>query len=436
MKFYNREHEIQVLHNTQLMAEKSAQMTFIIGRRRIGKTKLILNAFDEKLVYWFVSKKSEALLCAEFIEQLKTSLNMPVFGEFSRFSQLFEFVLNYACTHSFTLSIDEFQNFFAINPSIYSDIQNLWDRYKDRTKLNLILCGSIYSLMNRIFEDAKEPLYGRANRKLIIKPFTIKTLKFILNDVTNPLDAQSILDFYAITGGVAKYVELLVEHQAFSFNAIMDLMLCHGSIFIHEGRDVLIEEFGKDHAQYFSILSLIANSKTSRSEIESILGKSVGGHLERLEHDFGIIKVVKPILSKPLGKTQKYRIEDHFLNFWFRFIYKYQSAMEIENYAYVKAIIQADWSTFVGRVLETYFIEVFKESKQYNIIGQYWERDNQNELDLVAINEREKRAVIAEVKLNPKRINQAILPQKAARLTAMLSDYDISYQGLSLKDLR
>ena len=435
MKFYNRETDIQVLHNARDMAEQSAQMTFIMGRRRIGKTKLILNSFDDKLVYWFVSKKSEALLCTEFLEQLKASLNIPVFGTFHRFSELFELVLNHACTHSFTLSIDEFQNFFAINPAIYSDIQDLWDRYRDRTKLNLILSGSIYSLMNRIFENAKEPLYGRANRKLLLKSFKIKTLQTILNDTAGPIDAKSMLAFYAITGGVAKYVELLVEHQAFSFNAMLDLMLCHGSIFIHEGRDVLIEEFGKDHAQYFSILSLIASSKTSRSEIESILGKSVGGHLERLEHDFGIISVVKPILSKPLGKTQKYRIEDHFLNFWFRFIYKHQSAIEIENYDYVKAIIQADWNTFVGRVLERYFLDLFKESKQYSLIGQYWERNNQNELDLVALNEREKRAVIAEVKLNPKRLNKSALSKKAARLITLLPDYEITYQGLSLDDL-
>ena len=72
------------------------------------------------------------------------------------------------------------------------------------------------------------------------------------------------------------------------------------------------------------------------SEIESILGKSIGGYLERLEHDFGLIKTIRPIFAKPNGRIQKYIIEDNFLSFWFRFIYKYQSAIEIENYDYVE----------------------------------------------------------------------------------------------------
>ena len=60
---------------------------------------------------------------------------------------------------------------------------------------------------------------------------------------------------------------------------MLDVFFENGSLFVHEGRDILIEEFGKDYTIYFSILSLIANSKTARTEIESILQKSVGGYL-------------------------------------------------------------------------------------------------------------------------------------------------------------
>lgn len=73
-----------------------------------------------------------------------------------------------AKTRAFTLVIDEFQEFLSINSTIYSDMQNIWDSYKDNTKLNLVLSGSIYSLM-KIFEDKKEPLFGRANNKYISK---------------------------------------------------------------------------------------------------------------------------------------------------------------------------------------------------------------------------------------------------------------------------
>ena len=436
MKFYNREHELQTLHEMAIKSNHASQMTFIVGRRRVGKTKLILAAYPDNRVYFFVSKKSERLLCNEFKTQIHSNLGVTVHGDFTQFSQLFEYLLELSMTRHFTLVIDEFQEFFAINPAIYSEIQNLWDQYKDQSKLNLVLSGSIYSLMHKIFEHAKEPLYGRANKKMILKPFGIQTLHDIFTDYKAPVTPKAMLAFYTITGGVAQYVELLADNHAFNLDTILDVFFENSSIFIHEGRDILIEEFGKDYTTYFSILSLIASSKTSRPEIESILNKSIGGYLERLENDFGIIKTIKPIFSKPNGRTQKYVIEDNFLSFWFRFVYKYQSAIEIENYDYVKSIIKADFDTFSGRFLEKYFVEQFKNSKQFNLIGNYWERGHQNEIDIIAVNEREKFAVIAEVKLSKKRIKLHDLEHKAHALSNdQLSGYKIVYQGLSLDDM-
>ncbi len=436
MKFYNRENELQILRDMAIKSHQTAQMTFIVGRRRIGKTKLVLEAYPDRVVYFFVSKKSENLLCHEYKQQIQSSLNINIHGEFIQFAHLFEYLLEISKTKQFTLIIDEFQQFFTINPSIYSEIQNLWDRYKDKCKINLILCGSIYSLMHKIFENAKEPLYGRANKKMMLKPFGVQTLHQIFIENHAQISPKEMLAFYTITGGVAKYIELLVDEKAFDLDTILDVFFNNSSMFINEGRDILIEEFGKEHTTYFSILSLIASSKTSRTEIESILGKSIGGYLERLENDFGIIKTIKPVFSKPYGRTQKYLIEDNFLNFWFRFVYKYQSAIEIENYDYVKSIIKADFDTYSGHFLEKYFIEKLKDSKQFNLIGSYWERGNQNEIDIVAVNEREKLAMLVEVKLSRKRIQLSDLERKSQTLiNKQLQGYHLVYKALSLEDL-
>lgn len=74
----------------------------------------------------------------------------------------------------------------------------------------------------------------------------------------------------------------------------------------------LIEEFGKDYMVYFSLLSLIARSKTLRSEIESILEKNVSGYLFRLENDYNIIKAIKPISGKKVLKYKSTRLETIF----------------------------------------------------------------------------------------------------------------------------
>ncbi len=434
MKFYNREKELENLKKIQKASLNSSRMTLILGRRRIGKTSLIKTAYTQK-VYLFVSKKNEALLCEEFVEIVSNALGIRIFGEFKKFINLFEYLMELSASRPFTLILDEFQEFLYINSTIFSDMQNIWDEYKDRTKINLILSGSIYSIMKKIFEDKKEPLFGRVNSKIYLKPFDIETLKLILKDNYPSYKNEDLLSFYTFTGGIAKYVELFVENRAFSFEAQLDLVFDEDSLFIDEGKNLLIEEFGKEYTTYFSILSLLASSKTSRSEIESILGKNVGGYLDRLEKEYLIIKKIKPIFAKEGSRTIKYEIVDNFFNFWFRFVYKYRSAIEIENYDFVKEIVKRDFSMYSGKILERYFIQKLKLSKKFSTIGTYWERNNQNEIDIVALDELDKTLLLAEVKLNPKKINIELLKQKAQKLVSKFPHYKIGYKGYSLEDL-
>ncbi len=90
---------------------------------------------------------------------------------------------------------------------------------------------------------------------------------------------------------------------------------------------------------------------------------------------------------------------------------------------------------YSGKFLEKIFVEKFKESKQFSAMGNYWEKGNQNEIDIVAVNDLEKRVVIAEVKINRDKINIARLEEKSKKLVAKLSGYDVEYIGLSLDDI-
>ncbi len=436
IKFYNRENELATLANAKKISLTQSRMTIITGRRRIGKTSLILKATEnDKFIYLFVARKSESLLCREFTEEISQKLDIPVIGEINSFSKLFEFLLIQSQSQPFTLAIDEFQEFFNINPSVYSDMQNIWDRYKHTSKMNLLLSGSIYSMMKKIFENTKEPLFGRANEKINLKPFNINVLKEILKDEYPDFKKEDLLAFYILTGGVAKYVEWFVQKKAFTLSKMLNELFRENSLLLDEGKNLLIEEFGKDYTTYFSILSLIASSKTSRSEIESILEKNIGGYLDRLEKDYGIIKVVRPILSKPGGRLQKYVIEDNFLNFWFRFIYKNRSAIEIGNFDHLKKIVKRDFETYSGRLLEKYFLEKLSLTYKYSQLGSYWERNNKNEIDIVGVNEIDKKLLVAEVKLNKEKFNKNILMEKAARLIKRFRDYDIQFRLFSLKDM-
>ena len=435
MKFYNRENELEKLTSIVEKSKLNAQFTYVVGRRRIGKTSLLLKSVSNNVfLYFFVSRKSEQILCLDFKEEYERQMDEKIYGTFSQFSHLFEFLMHQSKKKNFTLIIDEFQEFQNINPSILSDIQRIWDLNKNESKLNLIVCGSIFSMMYKIFENAKEPLFGRATNMIKLQPFTVKTQKEIYRDnvaVFSPLD---LLSFYMYTGGVAKYVELFVQEQAFTKEKMLNVMLSANSYFLEEGKNALIDEFGKDYGTYFSILSLIASGKTARPEIESILEREVGGYLDRLENVYNIIEKVKPMFAKEGGRLVKYYIKDNFLNFWFRYFYKQRAALEIGNFEYVISIVENEYSVYAGTILERYFLNEFK-TQNFNQVGRYWERGNQNEIDIVAVNDLEKRMVVVEVKNNPDKINLEALKRKAEKLVAQKPDYTIEYKGLSLQDI-
>ncbi|MDR1783288.1 MAG: AAA family ATPase [Dysgonamonadaceae bacterium] len=437
LKFYNRETEMALLNTIEQRSQETAQMTIVVGRRRVGKTALLNKVFSgENTVYFFVEKKNETLLCDELLEEIRLKLGTNIYGQIRNFKDVFAFLMDLSQNRHFTLIIDEFQEFRNINTAIYSEMQNVWDSKKDTSKLNLVLCGSVYSLMTKIFQNSKEPLFGRATAQLLLKAFDIKSLKNILNDYYPEYKNEDLLAFYLFTGGVAKYVELLVSAKAFTKKKILKEIFSENSFFLNEGKNVLIEEFGKDYGNYFSILSLIASSRTSRSEMESMMQTSLGGYLDKLDNEYNLIKKIRPIGTKPTGKEVKYQIEDNFLNFWFRFIYKYRSAIEIGRWDYVSDIVERDYETYSGLILEKYFTAKMIESKQFIGIGSYWDKKNENQIDIVALRDEPNKAVAVEVKLQRKNYKPEAFALKVEHLKEkVFRGYEIEPVCLSLEDM-
>ena len=439
MKFYNREKEIKKLLEIKEQSKKNAQFSVVTGRRRIGKTQLLLKSYENtKFLYFFVAKKSEVILCQDFLQELKEKLNAPILGEVNSFSVLFEYIVQLSYEQNITLIIDEFQEFFTVNPSVYSDMQRIWDLHKDKAKLNLIVSGSVISLMYKIFENYKEPLFGRANHFIKLQAFKTNTLKEILSDYSPNYTPDDLLALYSFTGGVAKYVQLFMDNGWTSKEKMIEGMIDENSIFISEGKNLLIDEFGKEYGTYFSILTAISEGKNTRAEIENLLKKEIGGYLTKMERDFNLIKKQQPIFTKSSTKNVKYQIEDNFIMFWFRFIYKYSSMIEIGAYEQLRKIIERDFSSFSGHMLEKYFRENAQISQAYTSIGNYWDRKGETEIDFIAVNEIEKSIDFAEIKRQKNNISIEKLRQKAAEFliqNPQFNSYKKEFYKWSLEDM-
>lgn len=436
MKFYDRTKELEALRKIEQLSATSAQMTVMTGRRRIGKTTLIKTAFTEiPFVYFFVGKKSETLLCAELAEIIRETLGEDL-GDFSSFPRLLGAILSIAKRRNFTLVFDEFQNIAYTRASIFSDIQDVWDSNKGESHINLVICGSLYSKMKQIFEDKEEPLYGRATARFKIRPFDIATLKTILADHNPGYTAEDLLCLYMVTGGVAKYVEQLMTRGAVTKDGIIRDVFSLGSYFLGEGQEMLRDEFGKDYGNYFSILSALSSGETSRGDVKSYTGLEAGGYLDRLEKDYDIVSRRRPYLAGENTKNVEYVIADNFLNFWFRFIYRYRSAVEVGNLEWLQQKVLADYESYSGPILERFFRQVYAETGLYNTVTNYWrKKDGKDEIDLIAVNDTEKSIVIGEIKRNPEKIDLHVLEKKAVSIVAHHKKWSVSYIGLSMKDM-
>lgn len=131
-------------------------------------------------------------------------------------------------------------------------------------------------------------------------------------------------------------------------------------------------------------------------EIASL--REIGGYLTKLEKEYEVISKKQPLFERSPSKNVLYTMDDNFFTFWFRFVYKYSYMLEIENYESVKAIISRDYETFSGLMLERYFKRVLIEKHEYTRIGSWWNRKGENEIDMVAENELDGKAVFFEVK--------------------------------------
>ena len=207
----------------------------VTGRRRIGKTSLVWKAYEDKtILYFFVARKAEGDLCEDYRLEIENKLNIPTMGRAERFADVFEFLMKLSIEHPITLFIDEFQEFFRVNKSVYSDMQRIWDLYSPKARINLIVCGSIYSMMTKIFKDKKEPLYNRQTRFMTVRPFTPMVLKEILSEYHPGYTAEDLLALYSFTGGVAKYVQLLMDAGATTKEKMLNHIVKADSIFLGE----------------------------------------------------------------------------------------------------------------------------------------------------------------------------------------------------------
>ena len=450
-KYYDRESEMTRLREMQRQAfEDCSRFVVLTGRRRVGKTSLVYRLMEETEdvapgLYFFVGRKAEATLVRTFCEEVREKLGEYVPEGIKSFRELLQLLLEIGKRRQFTLFIDEFQEFDNVNQEVFSDVQELWDKYKKETNVCLIVSGSIFRMMEKIFKDEGDPLFGRDDCTIKLQPFSTSTMREILGDYKPDYTNEDLLALWTITGGVARYIEILMNNRCTSMKKMLNFVCGSGdSYFIEEGRSVLVQEFGKQYGTYFSILDQIAHGDVTQSEIEAALGvKSLGGQLKVLEEKYGIVQKKRPVGAKEGSQTVRYEIGDNFFRFWFRYIHRYSSLIEIGNLPALEQIMVKDYTTFSGIALERWFRQRMMESHRYRLIGGWWQSGGTNakgnsddfEIDIVA-ETLEGDVEAYEVKRNPQKYSPARLQEKVTQMQRHLyRGREVKIGSLSLEEM-
>ncbi len=447
MKFYGREEELKTLNFEVSKLNVSSRLAVVTGRRRVGKTTLILKACEQSglpYLYFFVQRKyAEPELAQEWMAQIRSLLGLQEDDGPARLklSSVIRFVMQKSVDKPIILVIDECQELDFINESFWSELQQVWDLNKNKSRLMLIMSGSVASALRHIFGSISGPLYGRMDLALTVQPFQPSLLREIFEDIYPQGEPVDLLALYTLTGGVARYVEILSANTSFDQNEMLDYIFSSsGSAYRSDGDIVLANEFRIESEIYYSLLRAIASGVNKWSELHNVVPGQIGPYLNRLENQYHLIKRTYPLLIQQKTKNVRYGMADEYFRFWFRFVDTpvMKSLAESQQWDMMRKLCKKDFESLTGRCLESWFRKKYIQTGLWTEVGSWWNKRGENEIDLVAVNSLDKTIEIAEIKRQADKINMTLLEQKAEtflRDNPKLSQFEIKLNALSLHDL-
>ena len=389
MRFIDRETELKELRTLEELSQKKLFVIALYGLRRVGKTRLLLEFLKEQGLYFFVNKnKTSKDLLLEFQEILKTN---KVLGELETLVSWDKFFEVTTTRNLPPIVFDEFQNFIDVQPSVFGILQKNIDLHENEPGL-IIFAGSLIGLIKKLFQQSKEPLYGRIKRGYKINPLNLSSCFEIGKELN--IKKEELLKLYFLFGGYPKYYTAIEDFDLKSKTAweiINSLFLCNGAPLEEEVNMILSQEFGGRSGIYYSILESVATGNNNLSAIGGYLNipaTSITRQMNELKNHFELIEVEMPFS----GKRGIYVIKHPLLEFWFSQIYKNFSEYTSRNPVFINKIkenLNSFYERAFERVAKEFLVSKLNLSKarrQWGKIPSEGKGKNEYEIDLIGTN--------------------------------------------------
>ncbi len=388
IRFIDRATELSLLEDQ--WRKESPEFIILYGRRRIGKTRLILEFIKGKEGFFFIAEDVNKTLQ---IEELKTKVANYFNDDFLRRTSIndwrdfFDYITKVLPQdQKIFFVIDEFSYLLKNGPSISSILQKFWDTFLSTTKIFFLVSGSLFGLMQDNILSSTSPLYGRRTRDLLLSSLTFEESLEFLN-----MSFSDKIKTYMSIGGVPEYLLKARDYESSLEFQRKEFFSKYG-YFYHEPQFLLSQEF-KEIRTYFAILKAIAHGNTRPTEIANFVGlksRNIYPYLENLIRlDF--IRRIVPIIGNK--KAGIYIIKDTFFDFWFNFVYNNRENIERESFV----IVKNDLNSYFGKRFETLIREeIAYRMFKFPEIGHWWYKDK--EIDIVGINNKTEEILFGECK--------------------------------------
>jgi len=439
--FIGREKELSYLN--EFYEKNGIGMTVIYGRRRIGKSTLIAEFVkDKKTIFYTATKVGKERNLELFSEQVTETFLPGVEGiSFTTVEAVFDFIAKNVSGEKTMLVIDELPYWAEKDEGLLSILQKYIDTIWQGKNLKIILCGSALSFMESKVLSEKSPLFGRRDSQIKLEAFDyLDSAKFVPK-----YSYKDKAICYGITGGVAKYLSMIDPTKSIDKNIIRLFFRTDGYLY-DETRNLLTQEFS-DITLVNNIIEQVASGKNTVNSIANEIGEKEPTVLYSLEKliSVGLIEKKRCITEEKNKKKSQYVLKDSMFKFWYTFIPKATSVIEMgQGELYYTKVVKPFLHFFMGTVFENmcrYY------TLQHGILGEFgcfitsvgswWgtetivnddgkKKGQSADIDVVALSEIENKAVVGECKFKNEKLDRRVYETLLRRANVLSSKYTIT----------
>lgn len=442
MKLLSRNSEIELLRRQRWLSEEQfSRMTLITGKRLSGKTALISEAFSDKpFLYFRLTGKTDVLQLEEFSAQVCTKTGLLVPPSVTDFRQLMDWLFAASEKHPMTIVLEDFDELLRRNPDYFKVLKAMWKSGRRSTHVNLVLTISNPGHVWQIFDAPGAPLFNALDMKIPVGFLSIADIKACMDESGVSWTSEDLYIMYMVTGGCPKFVSYAKENKALRKDDVLRLFFNGNSPYIWDIRRMLSEQLGHNSEVYLSLLQLIATGTKTLGELEERLGGIiVGGHLAKLENEYGLIVKTRPVLADPKSRNVvRYEISDQMTECWLRYVEAKRDLVETGDMAALLGTMDRDSEAFSKNVLRRYFRQKFAEENGMTEIGGDWKsgRENVYEIDIVGVDRTGKHALVADVEMRPEAFEKGPFLERANVLkNGPLWGYSVDTRLFTLADM-